>query len=322
MSRIGIIGAGAFGTALGCVLARDGRDVLLWGRNGAHIDAMAANRRNRTHLPGCALPDRLTPTAALSDLSGISTLLVALPAQALAGFLADAGLPAGKFPVVLCAKGIDLASVSLQTDLLAAACPAATAAVLTGPGFADDLARSKPTAMTLACRDRTTGKRLQAQLSTPVLRLYLSSDPVGAQLGGALKNVTAIACGAASGAGLGESARAALITRGYAEMVRLGTAMGARRETLSGLSGFGDLALTCTSEKSRNYALGLAIGEGREPAPGVTVEGIATARATVNLASTLRVDMPVAEAVASLLDGRTTVQAALHALMSRPLRTE
>ena len=322
MSRIGIIGAGAFGTALGCVLARDGHDVLLWGRNGARVEAMAASRRNPTHLPECVLPDRLSPTARLSDLSAAPVLLVALPAQTLAGFLAETGLPALDRPVVLCAKGIEQASGRLQTDVLAAACPATTAAVLTGPGFAVDLALGKPTAMTLACRDRTIGRRLQAQLSTPGLRLYLSGDPTGAQLGGALKNVTAIACGAAAGAGLGESARAALITRGYAEMVRLGTAMGARRETLSGLSGFGDLALTCTSARSRNYALGLAVGEGRKPAPGVTVEGIATARATVNLANTLGVDMPVAEAVAGLLDGRTTVQAALRALMSRPLRTE
>ena len=246
-------------------------------------------------------------------------MLLAVPAQALGAALASRTMPDA--PFVACCKGIDLATLTGPAGVIEAAAPRATAAVLTGPSFAADIAAGLPTALTLACADAAAGEALQRILSTETVRLYTTTDVTGAQIGGALKNVTAIACGAAIGAGLGDSARAALMTRGHAETVRLATALGARAETLAGLSGLGDLALTCTSEASRNYRHGLALGRG-EPPEGVTTEGVATARAASRLAAERGVAMPVACAVADITEGRLGVLDAARRLLARPLTTE
>jgi len=315
-----VAGAGAFGTALAMALS-PGREVTLWGRDRAAMAAMARGRAN-PRLPGATLPEGLRPTADAGALEGAGIVLLAVPAQALRGFLAEhAGALAGR-ALVACGKGIDLATLQGPSALIAAAVPSAVPAVLTGPSFAADIARGLPTALTLACVDASEGARLQAALSTPALRLYRTTDVIGAELGGALKNVVAIACGACLGAGLGESARAALLTRGFAEMRRLALRLGAEAETLMGLSGMGDLVLTATSTGSRNLRYGLALGRGEAFDGRVTVEGVATARAAAALGARLGVALPVTEAVAALVEGRATVAQALRALLDRPLREE
>jgi glycerol-3-phosphate dehydrogenase (NAD(P)+) len=316
---VAVIGAGAFGTALAVVQAAAGRSVRLWGRDAAAIGAMAAARENPRHLPGVVLPPGLEPVAELAALGRADAVLLALPAQATHGFLAGYGSALPAAPLVLCAKGIDARGLRLQSELAKGA--GRPLAALTGPGFAGEIARGLPTALTLACAEAGIGRALQALLATPRMRLYLTDDIVGAQLGGALKNVIAIACGMVEGAGLGASARAALMTRGFAEMTRVAVAMGARAETLTGLSGLGDLSLTCNSGQSRNFALGRAMGAG-EPGAGGTVEGVATARAACELGRRHGVDLPIAAAVADVLDGATTLAGAMEALLARPLREE
>lgn len=312
---VAIIGAGAFGTALAVVLAAKG-PVTLWGRG---LDW--AGVRENPRLPGVRLPETLHLTDRIEEITA-RTVLLALPAQVLGGFLAEnAALLDGR-NLVSCAKGIDIDTLQGPSAMIAAACPRAIVAVLTGPSFAADIARGLPTALTLACADEDAAQRLQNQLSTGALRLYRSTDVTGAELGGALKNVIAIAAGAAIGAGYGDSARASVITRGFAEMTRLATALGARPETLTGLSGLGDLVLTCTSEQSRNFRFGLAIGAGREFTPGITVEGAATARAVAALAPKLDLDLPVARLVAGLAQGRIPMEHALEILLNRPLKEE
>jgi glycerol-3-phosphate dehydrogenase (NAD(P)+) len=317
---IGVIGAGAFGTALGVAQAAEGREVRLWGRDAAAMRAAESFRR-LPRLPQVPLPERVSCRTGLAELAGAEAVLLALPAQATEGFLKAHGPALPPAPIVLCAKGIDASGFRLQTEIAALGAPGRTLAALTGPGFADEIARGLPTALTLACADPGVGRALQALLATPRLRLYLTDDIVGAQLGGALKNVIAIACGIVEGARLGASARAALMTRGFAEMVRLAVAMGARAETLTGLSGLGDLSLTCGSLQSRNFSLGHALGAG-EPRPGGTVEGIATARAACQLAGRHGVEAPIAAVVADLLDGATTLEGAVQTLLARPLREE
>ena len=318
----GIVGAGAFGTALACVLGSAGHPVKLWGRDQKAVSEINEKRTNAKYLPECRIPPAVEATSDLGDLDGVSHLLMALPAPALAGFLSRNGIPANGVPVVLCAKGIDPDGFRLQSETLAEFAPDLTAAVLTGPGFASELALGRPAAMTLACQNPLVGPRLQRDLSTSTLRLYLTRDVTGAQLGGAMKNVIAIACGMAIGSDLGESARAALMTRGWSEILRLGLALGSNEKTLAGLSGFGDLVLTCTSDRSRNYAFGLALGMGVEPAKGVTVEGVRTARAVCGLAREHGIDTPVTDAIVQVLDGEGSISDALQALMSRPLRNE
>ena len=317
---IGVLGAGAFGTALAVAQAGAGRTVRLWGRNA---EAMAAAERSRVipRLPGVRLPEGLVCTSDLADLAGAEARRRAVPAQA-TGALLDAHAAAlPEAPLVACAKGIDARTTPLQTAIAAEAAPGRPLAALTGPGFAGEIARGLPTALTLACADRAVGRALQQGLATHRMRLYLTDDVTGAQLGGALKNVIAIACGIAEGAGLGASARAALMTRGFAEIARLAVAMGARAETLTGLSGLGDLSLTCSSLQSRNFSLGRALGAG-EGRPGGTVEGVATARAACQLAAAHRVEVPIASAVADVLEGAATIDGAMEALLSRPLREE
>ena len=318
---IGVIGAGAFGTALAVVQAAERRKVALWGRDGAEMARMGDARENALRLPGITLPDDLDCVSDLSSLGGAQVLLMVLPAQQTHEFLSLHAALLPPVPVVLCAQGIDGRDFGLQSQITAAALSDHPLAVLTGPGFAGEIARGLPTALTLACADARLGRQLQAALSTSRLRLYLSDDMTGAQIGGALKNVIAIACGMIEGAGLGASAQAALMTRGFAEMTRLAVAMGARAETLAGLSGLGDLSLSCNSMQSRNFAAGHAIGTGGVR-PGGTVEGVATARAACGLAVRHGVEMPVAAAVADVLEGTLTLAQAMNALLSRPLKEE
>jgi len=318
---IAVIGAGAFGTALACALADAGHEVLLWSRSAQQAKTSASTRTS-PRLPDITLPKGISPIGNLSTAANAEIVLLAVPAQKTAKFLAKHGAQLPKVPLVLCAKGIDLENFQLQTDIAATHAPDHPVAVLTGPGFATEIARGLPTALTLACEDAALGKTLQRHLSTDRLRLYLSTDTTGAQLGGSLKNVIAIGAGIVIGAGLGESARAALMTRGFAEMRRLGTAMGGVDETFSGLSGLGDLSLTCASTMSRNFAQGLAIGSGDTQSSGKTVEGIATAQAACALAERHGVEMPVAQVVAAILSRKITVPEAMDALLTRPLKEE
>jgi glycerol-3-phosphate dehydrogenase (NAD(P)+) len=320
--KVAVLGAGAFGTAMAVTLARTGAAIGLWTREPDHAEAMRRERMNARRLPGVNLPETVSVSSEISDFLGASIMLVAVPMQQMAGFLASVGAALDGRTLVACAKGIDLITGRGPTALLAEACPSATPAVLTGPSFAGDIARGLPTALTLACADEPTGAMLQDALSTPALRLYRTTDTLGAELGGALKNVIAIAAGVVIGAGLGDSARAALMTRGFAEMNRLAQALGARAETLSGLSGLGDLVLTCTSLQSRNFRFGHALGAGEGFDPAITVEGAATAKAAARLAADRGIDMPVATMVAALVDGRISVEAAMSALLSRPLKKE
>ncbi|WP_339821883.1 NAD(P)H-dependent glycerol-3-phosphate dehydrogenase [Sulfitobacter dubius] len=315
---VSVLGAGAFGTALAISLAGKG-PVTLWAREPGD---MADRRENSKRLPDCPFPDRLSVTNSLTLGCRADILLLAVPMQKLRSVLEEhATLLHGKH-LVACCKGIELSSGVGPVSVIAQTIPDAEAAILTGPSFAADIARGLPTALTLACADAEAGKYLQAELTTANLRLYRTTDTIGAELGGALKNVVAIASGAAIGAGLGESARAALMTRGYAEMQRLATHLKAEPTTLAGLSGFGDLTLTCTSEQSRNYRLGQSLGQGTPFDPSTTVEGAATARAVDALAREAALDMPITRAVAGLLDNQLDVAGAMKSLLTRPLKEE
>ncbi|MFN4202718.1 MAG: NAD(P)H-dependent glycerol-3-phosphate dehydrogenase [Tabrizicola sp.] len=317
---IGILGAGAFGTALAVALGRAGREVRLWARNPALVAEMRSGRRNDRALPGIDLPETVSVHAEIAETTGGEALLLTVPMQAL-GALLDAHPEIGeRQPLVACCKGVDLTSLRGPVALIRDRRPGAVAAILTGPSFAADIARGLPTALTLAATSE--GEALQDLLSTPTLRLYRTDDIVGAELGGALKNVIAIAAGVVIGAGLGDSARAALMTRGYAEMLRLASALGARTETLAGLSGLGDLVLTCTSVQSRNFRYGAALGQGTAFDPSITVEGIATAHAVLRLADDRGIDMPVTDMVDALASGRIALNDAVGRLMSRPLKQE
>lgn len=317
---IGIAGAGAFGTALAVAFARSGREVRLWARDHDLVRRMQETRRNDAALPGVDLPENVSIHAEIEEVCQGQALLLAMPMQAL-GAVLDARHEIGSAqPLVACCKGVDLTTLRGPVAVIEARRPGAQAAILTGPSFAADIAKGLPTALTLATAG--DGEALQELLSTPTLRLYRTDDVIGAELGGALKNVIAIAAGTVIGAGLGDSARAALMTRGYAEMVRLAEALGARAETLAGLSGFGDLVLTCTSTQSRNFRYGLALGKGATFDPKVTVEGVATARAVVKLADGMTIDMPVTAMVNALALGRIALNDAIGLLMNRPLKQE
>ncbi len=317
MSEIAILGAGAWGIALAIQAARAGNDVLLWARSGAE---RIAETRQSPRLPGFALPDQVRVTGDVERLSGMT--IAAVPTQALRAVLEAASHVR---ELVICAKGIELGTLRLPLEIAAEVRPEAPAAVLTGPNFAHEIAAGHPAAATVASLDQALREAVMTQLATPGFRLYGSDDPVGAQLGGAAKNVIAIAAGAVTGAGLGENARAALITRGLAELARLTIALGGRAETVMGLSGLGDLLLTCTGPASRNFSLGLALGRG-ETLPEIlaarqaVTEGVTTAPAL--LARADGVDMPICQAVAALLDGRTTLREAIGALLARPRRDE
>ena len=320
--NVAVIGAGAFGTALAISLAARGQLVTLWGRDAGAMDTIQTDRANVARLPGAQLPETLHATANMVDLAEKETVLLSIPMQKLGAFLENNATALNGKNLVACCKGIDLSKMKGPSAVIADHCPSSTIAVLTGPSFAADIARGMPTALTLACSDAQRSEELQKTLTTPNLRLYRTTDVIGAELGGALKNVMAIACGAVMGANLGESARAALMTRGYAEMQRMAVALGARPETLAGLSGFGDLALTCTSDTSRNYRFGLSLGRNQQFDAALTVEGSATAIAAKKLAQDLNLEMPITNIVADLASGQISVQDALKSLLSRPLKEE
>jgi len=321
MSEIAILGAGAWGTALAIQAARAGNDVVLCARGAA--DAIAASR-NSPRLPGHRLPEQIRVTSDVSSLAG--TVIAAVPTQSLRAALAGSQ---GIRELIICAKGMESGTLRLPLEIAAEVVPAAAAAVLTGPNFAHEIAAGQPAAAVVAGLDRTMRERVIARLATPAFRLYGSDDPVGAQLGGAAKNVIAIAAGAVTGAGLGENARAALITRGLAELARMTVALGGRAETVMGLSVLGDLLLTCTGPASRNFSLGVALGRGETLASILAarqsvIEGVATAPALLARArmGETPVEMPICEAVEALLAGRTTLQEAIATLLARPRRDE
>ncbi len=319
MSGVAILGAGAFGTALAVARAIDGRGVVLWTHDPSQAQQMTKARENSRKLPGVTLPEPVTVSSELSDIDA-ECLLLAIPAQSLGEFLREHRDKLDGRLLVSCAKGVDRKTGLRPSELISRTCPASRVAALTGPSFAADIARGLPTALTLAVGE--DGEDLQRELATSSLRLYLTHDITGAELGGALKNVIALAAGITIGAELGESARAAVVTRGFAEITRFAISEGAEPETLSGLSGLGDLLLTCTSEKSRNYSAGLAIGAGNAVRAGVTIEGLATAEAISAVAGSKGIDMPLSNTVAAVTHGRLTVRDAVDLLMSRPLTKE
>jgi glycerol-3-phosphate dehydrogenase (NAD(P)+) len=320
LSHIAVLGAGAWGTALALATHRAGRKTTLWVREDDVLAFLKAGRENR-FLPGVKLPKDLAVTGDLAEAAEADALLLAVPAQVLHGF-ADSLRPHLKpgQPVVICAKGIEKNSGKLVTEVAAEALPDAALAILSGPSFARDVAQGLPTAVTIAAKGELAG-RLQASLGSASFRPYASDDITGVALGGAAKNVYAIACGVVEGLGLGENARAALLARSFAELSRLGEQLGAKRETLMGLSGLGDLVLTATSKSSRNFSFGVALGASEEPGAALA-EGVDTAPALVARAKTVGVEMPIAEAMADLLSGALPPGEAVLRLMSRRLTVE
>lgn len=327
MKRIGVIGGGAWGTALAALSAEQG-DTILWARNAAVIDSINGSHANPLYLPDVSLPETLNATGDLADLKDCDALVLAVPAQTLRTFadLIRHSLPLDA-PLVIAAKGIEISTGLLPSEVLAELLPGRKLAILTGPNFASEVALGLPAASTLACADAELGTALVQRLGRPTFRPYLSDDVIGAQIGGAVKNVLAIACGIVIGRQLGDNARAALITRGLAEMTRLGLALGAKRETLMGLSGLGDLVLTCSGTQSRNLSLGIALGEGRTleqimAGRRSVAEGVHTARAIEALAKRRDVDMPICTAVDAILHKGASIGDALAALLARPFKAE
>ena len=329
MRRLAVIGGGAWGTALATTAVRARRQPLLWARDPAIADAINCRHENPVYLPGVALDPAIAatsePAAALADADAA---LIVVPAQFLRGIVESLAplLPRG-LPLLLCTKGIETASLQTMSEIAAELVPASPVAVLSGPSFAAEVARGLPTAVTIASRDPDLATAFVAALGSPRFRPYSSADPVGAEIGGAVKNVLAIACGIVEGRGLGDNARAALITRGLAEMVRLGLAKGAQAETFRGLSGLGDLVLTCTAAQSRNHGLGVALGRGATLAEALAgrrsvVEGVATAAAVAQLAARLGVEMPITAAVDAVLHRGMAIDAMIDGLLSRPYRSE
>ncbi|NOC84722.1 MULTISPECIES: NAD(P)H-dependent glycerol-3-phosphate dehydrogenase [unclassified Ruegeria] len=318
---VSVLGSGAFGTALAISLAGNG-PVTLWSRNADRAQQMRETRENATRLPNITLPEDINVTGDIAKALRADTLLLAVPMQKLRSALQDHAPALRGKTLVACCKGIELTSGLGPVAVIKESIPDALVALLTGPSFADDIAHGLPTALTLACEDTELGKALQAELTTANLRLYRTTDTIGAELGGALKNVMAIGCGAAIGAGLGDSARAALMTRGFAEMQRFAAMRGARPDTLMGLSGLGDLVLTCSSELSRNYRFGLSLGLNQPFDSQMTVEGVATARAMSDIAAKEGLDMPISATVADLSHGAYSVTEAIQNLLNRPLKEE
>ena len=323
--HIGVLGAGAWGIALANVAARGGARVSLWARDPAAVTAMAVSRESR-RLPGFRLDDRVVPTSSIAEAVAADAVLLAVPAQESRGVATLAAAVRAGTPVIASAKGIERGTRKFMTEVVAECLPQAVPAILSGPGFAEDVARGLPTAVTLAALDETVAQALARTVSSPTFRPYRSTDVRGVEIGGAAKNVLAIAAGIVAGRKLGTGALAALTTRGFAELARFGRAFGARTETLAGLSGLGDLILTCLSSESRNFSLGLALGQGRtvEEArrEGGLAEGMFTASVLAEMANERGVEMPIANAVAAMLDGRMGVDAAIESLLTRPLRAE
>jgi glycerol-3-phosphate dehydrogenase (NAD(P)+) len=329
VNRLAVIGGGAWGTALAIVARRAGSVPVLWARDPAVVAAINARHENRVFLPDVTLDPRITATADIgAAMDGAEGALLAVPAQFLRNVIEmlKPHLERG-VPVLHCAKGIETGSLKTMSEVGTEVIPDAPSAVLSGPTFAAEVARNLPTAVTIASRDASLGRAFMAALGSGRFRPYLSEDPIGAEIGGAVKNVLAIACGVVSGRGLGDNARATLITRGLVEMVRLGVAKGGRAETFRGLSGLGDLVLSCSAAQSRNYALGLALGRGDNLGAVLhgrrsVVEGVATATAVARLGVRLGIEMPISEAVDRLLRRGESIDAMIDLLLRRPYRTE
>ena len=324
----GVIGGGAWGTALAQVCARAGLDVVLQAREAEVVASINANHENSLFLAGVPLDHAVRASADMADLAECDIVLAVAPAQhlrsALTAFAPHARPGA---PILLCAKGVEQGSLKLMTQVLAETVPQARAAVLSGPSFAGEVARGLPTAVTLACPDADLAEALAQAIATPTFRPYLSADMIGAEAGGAVKNVLAIACGIVEGRGLGRSAHAAVITRGFAELTRLAVALGGEAQTVAGLCGLGDLVLTCSSPQSRNMSVGLALGSGQSLQEALAgklsvAEGVASAPAVLALARKLEVETPICAAVAAILAGQISVDRAIEALLSRPLTFE
>lgn len=324
----GVIGGGAWGTAIAQMLAREGQSVLLWALEKEVAEAINTSRENTVFLKGVKLKPEIRATNQLEDLAMADAIFAVAPAQHTRTTLRALrpSLRPGT-PVVLCSKGIELSTMKFMTDVLAEELPEATPAVMSGPSFAIDVARGLPTAVTLAMADAARGTELIQAISTPTFRPYLGTDLLGAEVGGAVKNVLAIACGITLGKGLGRSAHAAIIARGYAEMTRLALALGAEAETLTGLSGLGDLVLTCSSETSRNMSFGLALGKGEKQedilgARNAVTEGVATAPVLRQLARAKGIEMPICAAIAAIVEGEVSVDEAITSLLMRPVGAE
>ncbi len=325
MERIAVVGGGAWGTAMAQVAAAKGHDTLLWAIEDEVVSAINRIHENPLYLKGIKLAPTIRATSQLSDLEGADAWLVVTPAQHMRSVLQR--LPCPNMPLILCSKGIEESSGELLHTVASQVCDTSPIAVLSGPTFAHEVAAGLPTAVTLACEDEALGKAIRHRLASPSFRIYLSDDVTGAEIGGAVKNVLAIACGIVEGKGLGQNARAALIARGFAEMTRFGVALGARRETLAGLSGLGDLVLTCSSTSSRNFSLGKGIGEGADVAAlmkdrRTVAEGAHTAPVLARIARMTGIDMPIVFAVDALLKGDADVDSMLEGLLTRPMRSE
>ncbi|MEW5704282.1 MAG: NAD(P)H-dependent glycerol-3-phosphate dehydrogenase [Pseudomonadota bacterium] len=328
MARIGVVGAGAWGTALASAVRRQGGETVLYAREPEVVEAIRKTGENTPFLPGVRLDPSIRLTNAFEDVAKADTLLLVTPAQHVRKACENLASHLKKgTPVVLCAKGIEQASGSLMSEVVRETLPQTPLAVLSGPTFADEVARGLPTAATLACEDETLGEHLQVLIGSPRFRLYLSDDIIGVQVGGAVKNVLAIACGIVEGRGLGSNARAALITRGLAEIARLGVVLGGQFRTFMGLSGLGDLTLTCSSRQSRNLSLGIALGEGKTLAEATAgrksvAEGVFTAHAVSELASRLGLEIPIVMAVRDVLHRGARIEEAIEGLLARPIGEE
>jgi glycerol-3-phosphate dehydrogenase (NAD(P)+) len=325
IQRIAVLGGGAWGTALALTCARAGRDVTLWEYEPGNADSLASKRES-LFLPGVRLDDKIKVTRALAEASRSDAILLVVPAQAMRSVVTSlAQTVAAGVPLIACAKGIEHGTHKFMTEIIAECAPKATPAILSGPSFAADVARGMPTAVTLAAADAALAAALAHAINSGTFRPYHSTDVRGVEIGGAAKNVLAIAAGIVTGRGLGASAAAALTTRGFAELMRFGRAYGAKPETMTGLSGLGDLILTCSSPQSRNFSLGVALGKGEKPAGaahGKLAEGAFTAPVLLEMAAMKNIEMPIAAAVAAVLAEKLSVDQAIESLLTRPLRGE
>jgi glycerol-3-phosphate dehydrogenase (NAD(P)+) len=322
IDRIAVLGGGAWGTALAQTCARAGRSVTLWEFDAGNAEHLAGKRESK-FLPGVRLEDSIKVTRALAEASRADAILLVVPAQAMrATVKALAQTLPGGTPVIACAKGIEHGTHKFMTEVIAECAPRATPAILSGPSFAADVARGLPTAVTLAANDAALAETLAHAINTSTFRPYHSTDVRGVEIGGAAKNVLAIASGIVTGRGLGASAAAALTTRGFAELSRFGRAFGAKPETMTGLSGLGDLILTCSSPQSRNFSCGVALGKGEAPDKNKLAEGVFTAPVLLEMAHARNVEMPISTAVAAVLAGKLSVDKAIESLLTRPLKSE
>ena len=328
MSKIGVIGAGAWGTSLASVLRRAGNEVIIQAHEPETVDYINKEQVNKLFLPTVKLDPKIYATTELKEATNAEAVLLAIPAQHLRNVCEKAALNwSDNVPAIICTKGIEQNTNALMSEVISASLPKIPTAVLSGPTFAVEVANNLPTAVTLACRDEKLGKRLINYLNSRHFRIYRSSDEIGAQIGGAIKNVIAIACGIVEGRGLGENARAALVTRGLAEMIRLGVAKGGNPETLSGLSGLGDLTLTCYSMQSRNFSLGVALGQGKLLKDilnerNSVAEGVCSASAVVGLAKQLEIEAPICNALNEVINFSADIDKSIEGLLSRPSRVE